>query len=144
MSTTAPHSAVLEAAPLTPDEAARELFARLAMSTDPSDVHADLAAGAGGFLVVDARSGEAYARGHIPGAVSFPHRLITSESTAGLSREVVLVTYCDGVHCNASTKAAWKLARLGFRVKEMTDGLEGWCRDGFEVEVGAPSPRASP
>jgi len=42
-----------------------------------------------------------------------------------LARDKVIVTYCDGVFCNASTKAAAKLTALGFRVKEMLDGMEG-------------------
>jgi len=44
------------------------------------------------------------------------------------------VTYCDGIFCNASTKAAAKLTALGFRVKEMLDGMEGWREEGYPVE----------
>jgi rhodanese-related sulfurtransferase len=44
------------------------------------------------------------------------------------------VTYCDGVYCNASTKAAAKLTALGFRVKEMLDGMEGWRKEGYAIE----------
>jgi len=51
-----------------------------------------------------------------------------------MPRDKVLVTYCDGIHCNASTKAAMRLAALGFRVKEMLDGLQGWKREGYPVE----------
>ena len=101
-------------------------------------MRADLSAGAG-VVVVDARSPEAYARGHVPGALSLPHRRITdAASVAHLPRDVVIVTYCDGIGCNASTKAAWKLSRLGFRVKEMLGGLDWWARDGYAVELGAP------
>jgi rhodanese-related sulfurtransferase len=37
------------------------------------------------------------------------------ETTARLERSKVYVVYCDGIGCNASTKGAYKLARLGFR-----------------------------
>ncbi|HTT71768.1 MAG TPA: rhodanese-like domain-containing protein [Anaeromyxobacteraceae bacterium] len=129
-------SAVLDTAPLAPEEGARYFEGRLAAATDPADVHADLAMGVPGLVVLDARSREAYERGHVPGALSLPHRLISPETVAALPRDAVLVTYCDGVHCNASTWAAVKLARLGFRVKEMQGGLEGWQRDGYELAVG--------
>lgn len=130
-------SLVLETVPLPPAEAAARLRAQLAMTTDASDVQADLAAGAPGFVVIDARSAENYARGHVPGALSFPHRTITAETAARLVPPgTPVVTYCDGIHCNASTKAAAKLAALGYPVKEMLDGLEGWRRDGFPVEAG--------
>jgi len=51
-----------------------------------------------------------------------------------LPRDKIIVTYCDGVFCNASTKAAAKLTALGFRVKEMLDGMEGWRKEGYPVE----------
>jgi len=55
------------------------------------------------------------------------------------------VTYCDGVFCNASTKAAARLAALGFRVKEMLDGMNGWKAEGYPVEetILQLSPRKS-
>jgi rhodanese-related sulfurtransferase len=51
--------------------------------------------------VIDARSCDAYAAGHIPGAVSFPHREMCAETTARLDRSKVYVVYCDGIGCNA-------------------------------------------
>ena len=36
--------------------------------------------------------------------------------------------------CNASTKGALKLTRLGFNVKELMGGLDWWMRDGYETE----------
>ena len=72
-------------------------------------------------VIIDARSSEAFAEGHIPGAVSFPHRTMNEDSTADLDQEALYVTYCDGIGCNASTKGALNMTRLGFRV-EGTDG----------------------
>src|SRR5262249_58658474 len=90
-----------------------------------------------GSLVPDASWPEAYARGQVPGAVNLPHRRIDATATAGFSRETVIVTYCDGIGCNASTKAALKLSALGFMVKEMLGGLDWWIRDGYAVETGS-------
>ena len=120
-----------------PPEAREHFIRRLAFETDPWDVHEALAEGGAPFVLVDARSSESYAHGHIPGAVSLPHRAIDRAVLARFSRDVPIVTYCDGIGCNASTKAAAKLAALGFRVKEMLGGLEWWRRDGFPVEEGA-------
>src|SRR5687767_4334267 len=56
------------------DEAVRHFEARLAHETDAADVGSQVAAGeTGGFVVVDVRSREAYAAGHVAGAVSLPY-----------------------------------------------------------------------
>ena len=128
-----PRSLVLEHPPLEPASAVAHARAVLAHYTDPSDLHADLEAGCDDFLVLDARSRETYARGHIPGAINFPHREMTRETLKTLSKDKVIVTYCDGIGCNASTKAALKLAGFGFHVKELIGGLDWWVRDGFAV-----------
>jgi rhodanese-related sulfurtransferase len=86
------------------------------------------------IVVVDARSPEAYQREHIPGAVNIPHRTMTSETTKHLSRSALLVSYCDGIGCNASTKGALNLAKLGFRVKELIGGIDWWKRDGHRTD----------
>jgi rhodanese-related sulfurtransferase len=72
------------------------------------------------IVVIDARSANSYQKEHIPGAVNFPHRTMTKESTqTKLNHETLYVTYCDGICCNASTKGALKLAELGYQVKEL-------------------------
>ncbi len=109
-------------------------LSRLSFETDPSDVYHDITNKVSGIVVVDARTPEAYARGHVPGAINLPHRTIDPSTTASLLRDKVIVAYCDGVFCNASTKAAAKLTSLGFMVKEMLDGMEGWRKEGYPVE----------
>ena len=86
-------------------------------------------------VVIDARSPEAFAEGHIPGAVNFPHRTMNEDSTANLDRDALYVAYCDGIGCNASTKGALNMTRLGFRVKELMGGLDWWKRDGYPIET---------
>ncbi len=116
-----------------PHDAAAHFAARLAYETDCSDVYADLEAGAGGFVVLDARSPEAFASGHIPGARNLPHATITAATAAELPRDHVLATYCWGPHCNAATKAAARLAALGYQVKEMLGGVTGWVTEGYAL-----------
>jgi len=131
-------SRVLEYPALPSPRAAAHFRETLARATDPSDVHADVESGDAPFVVVDARSPESFARGHVPGAVNLPHRGIDATTTARLSRDRLIVTYCDGIGCNGSTKAALRLAELGFAVKEMLGGMEWWIRDGYSVETGRP------
>ncbi|WP_027366402.1 rhodanese-like domain-containing protein [Desulfocurvibacter africanus] len=119
-----------------PTDAARHFLARLSVETDPSDVHHDLQQGVETFVVVDVRAPEAFAKGHVPGAVSLPHRTISSETTARLPQDKLLVVYAWGPHCNAAQKGAAKLAGLGFRVKEMIGGFQYWQSEGYPVVSG--------
>lgn len=132
-----PKSLVLEFP--TGDHAAAlsHFHAKLSLETDPSDVHADLQNGVTDFVIVDARSPENYARGHVPGAINFPHRQMNESTATALPKDKLIVVYCDGIGCNASTKGAAKLSALGFRVKEMLGGIDWWRRDGYPVEVTA-------
>src|SRR5215207_1517377 len=114
--------------PAPPAHAATHFRARLAFETDPADVAA--AMGDGTFVLVDARSAEAYAAGHLPGAISLPHATMSEATTADLPRDRLLVTYCWGPGCNGATKGALRLAELGFAVKELIGGYEYWVREG--------------
>lgn len=107
---------------------------KLAYEIDSWDLSVALSAGEC-VVIIDARSPEAYAAGHIPGAMSLPHRKMDETSTAQIDRRALTVVYCDGIGCNASTKGALNMARLGFRVKELVGGLDWWKRDGHAVET---------
>ena len=56
------------------------------------------------------------------------------ETTKDLDKTALFVIYCDGIGCNASTKGALNMGKLGFRVKELIGGLEWWKRDGYNTE----------
>ncbi|MGE4292939.1 MAG: rhodanese-like domain-containing protein [Desulfovibrio sp.] len=127
----------LETGMTTKISAADYYLAKLAFETDSWDLAEALklkTATSCPVVVIDARSPEAYAAEHIPGALNLPHRSMTPESTAHLDRDALYVTYCDGIGCNASTKGALQMARLGFRVKELLGGLDWWKRDGHATE----------
>lgn len=134
-----PHfSFVLETPAAAPEAARQHFLAKLSVETDAADLKIDLERGARGIVVLDVRSAEAYARRHIPGALSLPGRTITAETTAHLSKDDVLVTYCWSPGCNGSTKAAAALAGLGFKVKELIGGIEYWVKEGFPTEGSLP------
>ncbi|AHG18803.1 rhodanese [Chania multitudinisentens RB-25] len=129
-------SLVLAFPPGTAAQSLQYLAAKLSYYTDSADVAEDLRHGISDIVVIDTRTEALYAAGHIPGAISFPHRLMDQGSTAALDRDKVYVTYCDGIGCNGSTKGAYKLAALGFRVKELIGGLDFWQRDGQPLATG--------
>jgi rhodanese-related sulfurtransferase len=127
------NSAVLECGAPEPSETAAVMADKLRFHTDSWDLSVDLKSGHPDIVVIDARSKLAYADGHIPGAVSFPHREMTAAAAEQLDRRKVYVVYCDGIGCNASTKGAYRLSLLGFRAKELLGGLDWWRRDGHPV-----------
>ena len=133
----APASSVL-AFPAPSLEQSRDFMAaKLSYHADAWDVAEDLRNGIDAIVVVDTRSTAHYEQGHVPGAISFPHRTMDEQSTAHLDRSKVYVTYCDGIGCNGSTRGAYKLAALGFQVKELLGGLHWWRQDGFAVATGS-------
>ena len=105
------------------NEQLRHYEQKLAFETDSWDVKTALESGEN-IVVIDARSPEAYQREHIPGAINIPHRKMGEETTKHLDKAVLVVTYCDGIGCNASTKGALNMVKLGFRVKELMGGLD--------------------
>ena len=117
-----------------PEDARRHFSARLAFETDVADVAAGLRAGGAPFVVLDTRSPEAYAAGHVPGALRLP-RPYTAAGVEALG-DALLVVYCWGPGCNGATKGARELAALGRPVKEMIGGYEYWVREGHPVTTG--------
>jgi len=116
-----------------PADSVAHFESRLAFETDPSDVAAAFATGGDlGFVILDARSPEAYAAGHLPTAVNLP-RPFAPEDVETLPPGLIVV-YCWGNSCNGATKAAVELARLGRPVKELLGGFEYWVREGHPVE----------
>ena len=63
-----------------------------------------------------------------------PHATINEATLANYPDDTCFVVYCAGPHCNATEKAAIRLARLGRPVKKMIGGVTGWLDEGFELE----------
>jgi rhodanese-related sulfurtransferase len=83
---------------------------------------------------LDTRQPFGFENEHIPGAINIPHRAMTVESTMHLSKTTTYVCYCDGIGCNASTKGALNMSKLGFKVKELIGGIEWWKFEGYPTE----------
>ena len=106
---------------------------KLNYEMDPSDLFEALEKGEE-IVPVDARQAFGYEKEHIPGAINLPHREMTPDTTSHLDKNKTYICYCDGIGCNASTKGALKMTKLGFKVKELMGGLEWWKFDGYATE----------
>jgi rhodanese-related sulfurtransferase len=126
------------------EQAIAHFAGRLAVEADVSDVHADLEAGAAGFVLVDTRSSEAWEQGHVAQAVHLPTREVAARAADLVPRGTLVVTYCWGPGCNGATRAALAFAQLGYPVKEMIGGYEYWVREGFPVATAAGASRQAP
>ncbi|GAB1267770.1 rhodanese-like domain-containing protein [Aurantivibrio infirmus] len=106
----------------------------LKFETDCWDVHHALSNHRQDFVLLDVRGEEAYNSGHVAGAISLPHHRINETSLQGFPLDTLFVVYCAGPHCNATEKAAIKLAGLNRPVKKMIGGVTGWIDEGFTLE----------
>lgn len=106
---------------------------KLQYEIDPWDVNQALERGEK-ILLVDTRSPESYEKSHLPGAVNIPHRTMSTTTTAHLDKDALIVTYCNGIRCNGSTKGALNMVQLGFRVKELIGGMDCWRVEGYPVD----------
>lgn len=106
---------------------------KLAFEMDPADLFLALRNNEK-VVVVDARKPEGFTAEHIPGAINIPHRKMSTETTVSLDKNCLYVVYCDGIGCNASTKGALNLSRLGFKVKELIGDIQWWKFDGYATE----------
>ena len=127
-------SAVTAVDAATPQDAVRHFGSLLRFETDCWDVHASLPAG--DFVLLDVRSPDLYAAGHIEGAINLPHGRIVQRNLRAHPDDTLFVVYCSGPHCNGADKAALALARLGRPVKKMIGGVTGWLDEGFALTTG--------
>lgn len=127
---------VTEIAAAPPSDAMAHFESLLAFETDCWDVHEAMQSPEPGFVLLDVRSPELFASGHVPGAVNLPHRRINERNLTNYAPEVLYVVYCAGPHCNGADKAAARIAKLNRPVKKMIGGIEGWKDEGFSLASG--------
>jgi thiosulfate/3-mercaptopyruvate sulfurtransferase len=100
------------------------------------------------LVLVDARDREAYARGHLPGAISLPAAELDPGGELGpaLGRRGLLprqrpVCYADATTLDAAARLFWLLELAGAdRVRLLDGGLEAWTRSGQSLVTQAASP----
>jgi rhodanese-related sulfurtransferase len=120
----------------SPADAQAHFAAEFRFETDCWDVHDALSRGEADFVLLDVRSAELFARGHVPGAVHLPHGKLVESKLAAWPMDTLFVTYCAGPHCNGAARGALRLATLGRPVKIMAGGITGWLDEGFALSPG--------
>jgi rhodanese-related sulfurtransferase len=128
-------SAVSRPAAASGAEALAHFASLLAFETDCWDVHHAITNGRQDFVLLDVRGEELWKKGHVMQSISLPHARISEETLAVYPADTLFVVYCAGPHCNATEKAAIRLARLGRLVKKMIGGVCGWIDEGFKLET---------
>ena len=117
----------------TPAQLTRYFAMKLSAELGPHNVKRLLDQEAGRLVILDVRSREGYAAGHLPGAVNIPFEELPVRLRE-LPKQKDLITYCWDVTCLLCTKAAYVLASKGYRAKEMLGGIDAWQKAGFPIE----------
>lgn len=118
--------------PLTSHARAQYFTAKLNAEWGPIDLKHALDAGAGGIVVLDTRSPEAYAEEHIPQAVNIPAEDLPKRLNE-VPKDKDVVTYCWNITCHLATRAALTLAENGYRVHELAGGIDSWRNSDLPV-----------
>ncbi len=95
---------------------------------------------AGNVSILDARAPDAFAEGHIPGAINIPYdqlpRYLDTLQSLVMPEDDV-VAYCWGPGCDFSDQLATELRMMGYtRVSVFKGGWEDWTEAGYPVESG--------
>ena len=78
-----------------------------------------------GFVLLDVRTQEEYASGHIPGAICIPNETIGSEEIPELpDKDQLILVYCRSG--NRSKQASQKLAEQDYTNVVEFGGINGW------------------
>ncbi len=113
-------------------QAVEHFQSKLAFETGPVGVKQSLEKGAP-LQIVDLRTPELYAKGHIPKAINILYEDL-EKNLGHLKKDVPTIVYCYSITCNLSTKAALWLAKNGYPVQELVGGWQEWVNLGFKAE----------
>jgi rhodanese-related sulfurtransferase len=87
------------------------------------------------ILVIDVRSAQEFATGHIPGAVNIPiDDLAKKLEEMKVTKDTTLVTMCE--HGGRSSRAALELRKLGYKTASFCT-LDSWKKCGYRIETGS-------
>jgi rhodanese-related sulfurtransferase len=80
-----------------------------------------------GMVLLDVLGRDSFEKEHIEGSLSLPVNEITEETAKKIIPEGAgVIVYCGGFKCTASTKAALKLSKMGYKVLDYKGGLQEW------------------
>ena len=84
-------------------------------------------------VVLDVRSEDEFALGHVRGALNIPMDEL-KRRLAELPRDQEIVAYCRGAYCVLSFEAVALLRKRGFRVRRLEEGFPEWKAAGLGTE----------
>jgi rhodanese-related sulfurtransferase len=88
----------------------------------------------GEVVVLDVRPRSEYDQQHLPFARSLPLAELRAR-LAELPKDKPIVAYCRGPFCLMSDEAVKLLAKRGFRVSKLADGVSEWLAAGLPLEA---------
>jgi ArsR family transcriptional regulator len=86
--------------------------------------------------VLDVRSEDEFALGHLPGALNIPLAEL-ERRLAELPANREVIAYCRGPYCVLSFEAVASLRARGYVVHRLEDGYPEWKAAGLPVEAAA-------
>lgn len=88
-----------------------------------------------GVLVLDVRSADEFASGHIPGALNLNYTRVTAEGRRFTGESRTIVAYCACANEMTAARAAVDLAALGIHgAKALKGGWDEWLARGEKIE----------
>jgi rhodanese-related sulfurtransferase len=91
-------------------------------------------------LVIDVRSPQEFATGHLAGAMNIPIDELAQKLTAmKVAKDTTVVTMCE--HGGRSSRAVIELQKLGYKTVSYCT-LDSWKKCGYKVEAGDAKPPA--
>jgi rhodanese-related sulfurtransferase len=92
--------------------------------------------------IIDLRTPELYAKGHIPTAINVSIEELEQHATK-LNKDETTIVYCYELTCALSTKAALLLAKKGYKVQELAGGFNTYAEHEYKVEGKAEASSCS-
>jgi rhodanese-related sulfurtransferase len=93
------------------------------------------------FTLIEVLDSQKFGEFHLPGAINIPldEQFEKAVATAVTDKSRKVVVYCGEQSCDASTRAAERLATLGYtQVQEFEAGKKGW-QEGAAVQAVRPN-----
>ena len=118
---------------LTSHKKAKKFFeAKMNFTTGPVELN-EMIKNNENINIVDVRSAEDYAKGHIPGAINLPKQRWSTHTD--LKTNKTNIVYCYSEVCHLAAAAAKEFAEHGFAVMELEGGFEEWKHHNMPIET---------
>ena len=84
--------------------------------------------------LLDVRTSDEYAQGHVPGAQNIPLGEL-EERLSELPPEQEIIAYCRGAYCVLAYEAVALLRRQGHQARRLESGFPEWRTEGLPIET---------